>query len=288
MLDYYLHKEPVLKGCFKVFIQRRKTSSTSHGSVPGTRCASIGEPKQSSALSWCLLIKVMSPAPSMQKDLQGMAVHTEELARLKAHRWQVSSLVFRSDGHWLATAGWDKEVHIWDLNNLEVYCTLKGVHKVPITDLSWQKPAGQLLCTCSADHTAVLWNVETGEHVRTLTGHSGWVLGSCFSSSGSVLATASWDSSIAIWDTCTGEHINSYTDHTKGVWAVDFHPHSSFVLCSANEDGTVKIWDLREGKVARTLSSGSYDAVCCAKWSPDGTMIASGSADTKVRQSQLT
>lgn len=210
-----------------------------------------------------------------------MAVSTEELARLKAHRWQVSCLEFRQDGSWLASGGWDKEVHIWDLNNLEVYCTLKGAHKVPITNLSWQRPAGHLLCTSSADHTAVLWNVETARQVKTLTQHSGWVLGSCFSSTGSALATASWDGTVAIWDPETGEHINSYSDHTKGVWAVDFHPNSSTVLCSGSEDGTVKMWDLRDGKVIRTLSSSHSDAVHCAKWSPDGTMIASGS-DTKV------
>lgn len=211
-----------------------------------------------------------------------MAVHTEEIVKLKAHRWQVSCLEFRPDGCWLATAGWDKEVHIWDLNNLEVYATLMGAHKAPITDLSWQRPDGQLLCTGSADHTAVLWNPETGTQVKTLAEHSGWVLGTCFSSSGSVLATASWDKSICIWDPSTGEHISTYLDHAKGVWSVDFHPYLSGVLCSASEDGTVKIWDLREGKATRNLTAGHSDAVCCAKWSPDGTMIASGSADAKV------
>lgn len=67
-----------------------------------------------------------------------------------------------------------------------------------------------------------------------------------------------------------------------------FHPHSSGVLCSASEDGSVKVWDLREGKVAQDLTSGHNDAVYCARWSPDGTMIASGSADTEVSTSNNT
>lgn len=190
---------------------------------------------------------------------------------------------FRGDGLRLATAGWDKEVRIWDLNNLEVVSILKGAHRVPITSLSWEKPEGRLLCTGSADHTAVLWNTETGTQERTLAGHNGWVLGTSFSSGSSALATASWDKTIGIWDARTGELISNYTtDHGEGVWSVDFHPHSPEILCSASEDGSVKIWDLREGKPTRDFTSGHSDAVVCAKWSPDGTTIASGSADTKV------
>jgi WD40 repeat protein len=211
-----------------------------------------------------------------------MSVHTEELAKLKAHRWQVSCLEFRADGFRLATGGWDKEVRVWDMVNLQVVTTLKGVHKVPITSLCWKGGRGEVLCTGSADHTVALWNAEDGVHLQTLTEHTGWVLGTDFSSSGSLLATASWDKSIGIWDANTGQNINKYSEHSGGVWSVAFHPHSSTVLCSASEDGSVKVWDLREGKVTHDLMSGHSAAVYCARWSPDGTMIASGSADTKV------
>ena len=209
-------------------------------------------------------------------------METEELAKLRGHRWQVSCLEFRSDGHWLATGGWDREIHVWDMDNFQVYCTLKGAHGVPVTGLSWGRPAGELLCSCSADHTAVLWDVETGESLRTLGIHSGWVLDASFSSSSSVLATASWDKTVAIWDPHTGDCISRYADHTAGVWSVDFHPRSSKLLLSAGEDGSVKLWDLREGKVTRNLVSGHREPMRCVRWSPDGNMVASGSADTKV------
>lgn len=211
-----------------------------------------------------------------------MSVYTEELTKLKPHRWQVSCLDFNYHGSRLATAGWDKEVHIWELDDLKVITTLEGVHQVAITSLCWQRPHGQLLCTGSADHTAALWNADTGTYLKTLSGHEGWVLGTCFSVHGSALATASWDKTFKIWDLERGTDINTYTDHTEGVWSVDFNPTSSAVLCTGSEDGTVKIWDLREGKVAHDLTAGHSDAVYCAKWSPDGTLIASGSADTKV------
>lgn len=225
-----------------------------------------------------LLFLQSEPHPPLE-----MAVETEEIAKVKAHRWQISCLDFRADGFRLASGSWDKEVRIWDLSNLEVVTILKGAHRVPITSLSWEKPEGRLLSTGSADHTAVLWNTETGTQEKTLAEHSGWVLGTSFSTN-SVLATSSWDKSIGIWDSRTGGLLNIYKDaHSKGVWSVDFHPHFPEILCSSGEDGSIKIWDLRTGKVTRNFTSGHSDAVVCAKWSPDGTTVASGSADTKVK-----
>ena len=210
-----------------------------------------------------------------------MPVLTEELARLQGHRWQISCLNFSPDGSRLVSGGWDKEANIWDLSNLEVVVTLKGVHKVPITAVSWYQPSGRLICTGSADNTAALWNAESGKHLSNLRGHFGWVLGSCFAPVGNFLATASWDKTVRIWDPGSQTLINALNGHNAGVWSVDFNPRSS-VLCSASEDGTIKLWDARSSRIVRTFSGGHKDAVYCAKWSPDGAMIASGSADSKV------
>ena len=196
-------------------------------------------------------------------------------------RWNISCLAFNEDGTLLASGGWDKEVNIWDLSNLEVVHTLKGAHRVPVTSLCWNTQRDRLICTGSADHTAVLWHADTGNRVACLSEHFGWVLGTCFSRTGSFLATASWDQMVRIWDPSTETLINNLKGHNGGVWSVDFHPRSS-TLCTASEDGLVKIWDARTNRVVRTLSNGHSEPVYCAKWSPDGAMIASGSADTKV------
>ena len=209
-----------------------------------------------------------------------MPVLAEELTRFKAHRWQISCLEFNHDGTRLASGGWDKEVHIWDLGSLSAAHTLKG-SRAPITCLGWYHPNSGILCTGSADQTASLWNAETGKHIATLGEHSGWVLGCCFSANGSLLATASWDKTVRIWDAGTATLINNLNEHAAGVWSVDFHPDSP-TLCSGGQEGSVIIWDARSNKPVRNLSYGHTDAVYSAKWSPDGALIASGSADTKV------
>lgn len=152
-----------------------------------------------------------------------MPVLIEELAQLKkkssnrdGHRWQISSLVFNSDGSLLASGSWDKEVRIWDLNTLETKWILKGVHKVPVTSLSWETAhAGKLLAAGSADCTVSLWNTEKGRHAGTLQSHDGWVLGVSFMLGSSILATSSWDSYIRVWDTETMKLSTKMKGHEK-------------------------------------------------------------------------
>ena len=211
-----------------------------------------------------------------------MSVKTEHLARVKAHRWQVSSLAFREDGLRLASASWDREVHIWDLTNMKSAKTLEELHEVPVTCLGWQTQQPQLLCTGSADKTAVLWNPDTGNPLQTLKHHSGWVLGCSFSSVSALLATASWDQTVCIWDVRTGDLVCSLEGHTAGVWSVDCHPYSPHLLCSSGEDGALRVWDTREGQCVLVLESGNEEVVYCSKWSPDATMIASGSSANQV------
>ena len=174
-------------------------------------------------------------------------------------------------------------MHLWNLASLERSLTLKNVHDTPITSVSWHRPNGTILCTGSADCTAALWDAQNGRHLSTLYEHDGWVLGTSFSSSGSLLATASWDRSVRLWDLESQSVINTLNGHKKGVWSVDFNPRlGSMVLCSSSEDGTVCLWDARTNKPVHLFSAGHTDAVYCAKWSSNGSLLASGSADTKV------
>ncbi|MBD3325792.1 hypothetical protein GF339_14500, partial [candidate division KSB3 bacterium] len=64
-------------------------------------------------------------------------------------------------------------------------------------------PDSRLLASASWDRTVKLWNVQTGEELRTLSGHAREVVSVEFSPDDSLLATASWDGMLKLWDVQT-------------------------------------------------------------------------------------
>jgi WD40 repeat protein len=79
--------------------------------------------------------------------------------------------------------------------------TLEG-HTSYVTSVAFS-PDGKLLASGSdwPDNTIKLWEVATGQEVRTLKGHSCWkVLSVAFSPDGNLLASGSADGTIKLWD----------------------------------------------------------------------------------------
>jgi len=72
--------------------------------------------------------------------------------------------------------------------------------------------------------------------------------------------------------------------HSECVNSVMYSPDGRRIV-SGSDDGTIKIWDVNNGKELRTLS-GHKGGVGSAKYSPDGKYIVSGSVEIKIWDAQ--
>ncbi len=160
-------------------------------------------------------------------------------------------------------------------------------HTYSVNSVSFS-PDGNLIASASEDATIRLWNVKSGELIRTLVGHTAFVNSVSFSPDGNFIASASNDNTIRLWDVKNGEQIRTLDGHTDNVNSVSFSPDGNLIASGAGKsvgettDNTIRLWDVKSGKQIRTLVGHSY-FVNSVSFSPDGNFIASSSWDQTIR-----
>ena len=133
---------------------------------------------------------------------------------------------------------------------------------------------GRRLASAGWDRSVKVWDVATGQEIRTLLGHTSNVYGVAFSPDGRLLATAGLDGAVRLWDVGTHRPIGTpLTGHTDHVLAVDFSPDGT-LLASASFDGTVRLWDPHTGQPIGRPLAGRARNVLEVAFSPDGTRLA--------------
>ncbi|KAK5045185.1 hypothetical protein LTR84_009518 [Exophiala bonariae] len=100
------------------------------------------------------------------------------------------------------------------------------------------------LATGSYDATIKIWNIETGEEVRTLRGHTMGIR--CLQFDENKLISGSLDKSLKVWNWRTGECISTFNGHSEGVIALHF---DSDILVSGSVDNTARVWNFRDKSV---------------------------------------
>ncbi|HEY9607250.1 MAG TPA: NB-ARC domain-containing protein [Allocoleopsis sp.] len=191
----------------------------------------------------------------------------------------------------LATGSEDTTVKIWDALTGECIQTLQG-HRdsealLRSADRVWLvlfSPDGSTLLSASENQTVKLWDVRTGQCLRTLEGYSNSVLSVALSCGGQLLASSGRDQLLRLWDVATGDCITTMQGHTNIVSSVTFVPKldESQILASGSDDRTIKIWDCDTGECLRTIW-GHSSWVQSLSFSPDGLILASGSRDCTVK-----
>ncbi len=133
------------------------------------------------------------------------------------------------------------------------------------------------LASASDDKTIKLWDPYTGEHLRTLEGHSEWVMSVTFSPDGGLLASASSDKTIKLWDSHTGKHLRTLQGHPYPVTSVAFSPNGGLIASASYK--TIKLWDPDTGEDLRTLQ-GHSELVESVAFPPDGGLMGLASSDS--------
>ncbi len=98
---------------------------------------------------------------------------------------------------------------------------------------------------CSGDYVVRVWDLESGERLHVLEGHTGDVTELSFNPDGTLLRSFSWEDGVLVWDLTTGQRLLSPVGYKH---VLEFN--LSDQLYVVDDAGYIWLWDVRTGQVA--------------------------------------
>jgi WD40 repeat protein len=87
-----------------------------------------------------------------------------------------------------------------------------------------------------------LWDAESRDCLRTLSGHGDMVFSVAWSPDGRRLASGSDDGTVKLWDAESGDCLHTLSGHGNGVWSVAWSPEGRR-LAASTQGGAIVVSD---------------------------------------------
>jgi WD40 repeat protein len=147
-------------------------------------------------------------------------------------------------------------------------------------------PNGRGALTGSSDHTARLWNLESGQELQRFAGHTDWVVAVAVLPDGKRAITGSLDRTARLWDVESGQELQRFAGHSDWVLAVATLPDGKRAI-TGSSDRTARMWDVESGQELRRFA-GHSDSVSAVAVLPERGEALTAGDDGTVRLWDLT
>ncbi|GMJ09013.1 LEUNIG_homolog, MUCILAGE-MODIFIED 1 [Hibiscus trionum] len=209
-----------------------------------------------------------SPTVHQKESVKGFTF--AEVGCIRTRNSKVTCCHFSSDGKFLASAGHDKKVMLWNTDTLQTESSPEE-HKLVITDVRF-RPNSTQLATASVDKSVRMWDAANPSYcVQVYNGHSSPVMSLDFHPKKTDLfCFCDNDDEICYWNLNTF----SCTRMSKGGMAqVRFQPRIGHLLAAAS-DKVVSIFDVETNRQTLTFQ-GHSEMVNYICWDVNGDYLAS-------------
>ncbi len=137
-------------------------------------------------------------------------------------------------------------------------------------------PDGRWLASGSQDNTIKIWDLATGNLLRTLYGHNGKINSVAISPDGHWILTAADDNTARIWDVQGGNEARVLGGHAGMITSAAFASDGAQVLTASTD--VVKIWDASTGREVRSIQINEKDRSGRITLGADGRVYVIGGA----------
>jgi hypothetical protein len=216
------------------------------------------------------------------------------LYRCKGHDGWVRSVQFSPDGKTIASSSYDETVRLWDPATGKMLRLFEG-HQGPVSAVSFA-PDGKSLASGDHGNTARIWDVGTGKQIREIPKQKrGEMSGIAICSSGRVVVTGSANGNVLMWSTETGELLH-HSASGGTILSLAASPDGKLFLAGTS-DGDIHLYEAASRQRIVVFpgyegewnpldffpTTGLVTAIHALAFSPDGSWIAAGTKDGRVR-----
>ncbi|NES96695.1 MAG: WD40 repeat domain-containing protein [Desertifilum sp. SIO1I2] len=215
----------------------------------------------------------------------------QELYTFMGHPESVRSVVISPDGESVVILGYhptmnDKTIRLYNLKTGQQIRHHIG-HSGYVSSFVIS-PDGQTLIIGSHEPKISLWDLSTGQQIRTISEDSDSFL-LCIllvwsNPDRSLLVGSDCGRALKVWNLETGQLLHTLRKHTDEGLCTAISPDGR-TLVSGSQDTTVIVWDLEAGEDLYTIKGlkGHSDYITSVAFSPDGQTFASSSWDKTIK-----
>jgi transducin (beta)-like 1 len=211
----------------------------------------------------------------------GALLHT-----LRKHSGPIFSLKWNKRGNYILSGSYDTTAIVWDVSEAKPDPVVQQFtdHEAPALDVDWRD--NETFASCSTDKNVHIYRIGEPKPLKVYKGHADEVNAVKWDPSGKYLASCSDDCTAKIWEVENDRPgpLYDFTSHSQEIYTVKWsptgigssNPGMRSLLATASFDGTVRLWNVRDGSCFRIFDR-HRDSVYSVAFSPSGEYLASGS-----------
>jgi WD40 repeat protein len=187
-------------------------------------------------------------------------------------------VVFHPTEPLVASAGWDEQLQLWQLEGRTLHLVETGSGWGRIASLAWHPDGQSILIGTMAGQIQTLGRQGSSGASLTLQSGSG-VACLAVSPAGDLLASGHADGTVRLWHLADQKLFQSFASHQRGVTALTWDP-SGRLLLSGGWDRDIFFWEAATGRELGTVEV--EGAVRSLAWRPQYNHVACAYAPQNV------
>ena len=197
--------------------------------------------------------------------------------KFQLHESTVKALETK-DGKVLYSGGLDKKLQLKNLSDDAAPLAFEG-HAGGIRCLALSTD-GQLLASGGLAKTIFVWDTKTRQQKAALKGHLFSIRALALLPGNKYAVSGADDLTIRVWNIAAGDAEQIFKGHTSFITALIPLSESRFV--SAGMDGTIRLWDINDGKSIGMFKSSTKAAIISLAYDAENNVLVAGTRTGKI------